>query len=98
MAIPNTGDLAVSAASTLKISGGPGALVIAEGDMLPKEPAGQANPPAAAAHHRQAAKPAGQADAPKPATRVRYPADISTENGAKISVVGTADVTLPRAP
>jgi hypothetical protein len=51
MAIPNTGDLAVSAASKLTISGGSGALVIAEGDML-TDPAGQANPPAAAAHIR----------------------------------------------
>ena len=74
MAIPSTSDLAVSAASTLRISGGPGTLVMAEGDMVQ----------------------AGDAHAPKPVTVVSYPADISTENGAKISVVGTADLTLPQ--
>ena len=96
MAIPNTTDLAVSAASTLRISGGPGALVLAEGDLLPAEQAGPGGPPAAAARHDRAAKPAANGDAAKAARVVRYPVDISTENGAKISVVGTADVTLPR--
>jgi hypothetical protein len=96
MAIPNTTDLAVSAASTLRISGGPGALVLAEGDLLPAEQAGPGSPAAAAAHPDRAAKPAAGADAAKAARVVGYPVDISTENGAKISVVGTADVTLPR--
>jgi len=102
MVIPNTTDLAVSAASTLRISGGPGALVLAEGDLLPAGQAGPGGPPAAAAHHHQAAKAdaakadAAKADAAKAARVVRYPVDISTENGAKISVVGTADVTLPQ--
>ncbi|MFI5063168.1 MAG: hypothetical protein ACHP9Z_04200 [Streptosporangiales bacterium] len=96
MAIPSTADLAVSAASTLRISGRSGALVLAEGDLLPAEQAGPGRPPAAAAHHHRAAKPAANADAAKAARVVRYPVDISTENGAKISVVGTADVTLPR--
>ena len=99
MAIPNTADLAVSAASTLRISGGPGALVLAEGDLLPADQPGPGSPAAAAAaaaHPGRAAQPAAGADAAKAARVVGYPVDISTENGAKISVVGTADVTLPR--
>ena len=96
LVIPNTTDLAVSAASTLRISGGSGALVLAEGDLLPADQAAPGSPPAGAAHHHPAGKPAASADAAKAARVVRYPVDISTENGAKISVVGTADVTLPR--
>ena len=74
LTIPGTSDLVVSAGSTLRINGGPGALAIARGDTL----------------H------ATDADAHKPVTAVRYPADISTKDGAKISVVGTADATPPR--
>ncbi len=96
MALPGTADIGVLPGSILEIKAPGGTWTIQASDQAPQ---GRDEPPAAPPPPPPPIpwwwQPAPPSTAPKD-VHITYPARMEAHGGAKITVVGTADVTFPR--
>ena len=96
MAFPGTGDIGVQPGGIVKITAPGGTWTIQASDMVHR-PQPPAPPPGFGQRLRRLLCHPAPPQPQRPAdVSVSYPVDVDTAGGAKISVVGAADVTLPR--
>lgn len=92
VSLPATSDIIVYPGGILTRSeDAGGAWAIAAGQVAPSPPKVESSPEQLLQHLRQLLRPP-----PAPDIAITYPAAISVPDGAKISVVGVADVKLPQ--